>query len=160
MTHLGVCPMSEELIKIPVELAAEYDFPVIFITSRNQVSEEEGGGYVMGLTPETFLRKIEDIEKSLGLNSKPERAYLRLVGVDHCGPWYRAHEKSLGEKEAIEAIKQLNKDLGIPGKLRDVGVEEDKIAEMARLAFEANYNRWNPRYTTEHDFLTLFQSAF
>lgn len=63
-------------------------------------------------------------------------------------------------RKAIEAIKQLNKDLGIPEKLRDIGGEEDKIAEMARLAFEANYNRWNPRYTTEQDFLTLFQSAF
>jgi len=63
-------------------------------------------------------------------------------------------------KKAIEAIKQLNKDLGIPEKLRDIGGKEDKIAEMARLAFEANYNRWNPRYTTEQDFLTLFQSAF
>ncbi len=63
-------------------------------------------------------------------------------------------------RKAIEAIKQLCKDLGIPHKLRDVGVLEDKIPEMARLAFEANYNRWNPRYTTYEDFLSLFEKAF
>lgn len=63
-------------------------------------------------------------------------------------------------RKAIEAIKQLNKDLGIPDKLRDIGVKEDKLKEMARLSFEANYNRWNPRYTKENDFLKLFQTAF
>jgi alcohol dehydrogenase class IV len=43
---------------------------------------------------------------------------------------------------------------------RDIGVTEDKIPEMARLAFEANYNRWNPRYTTYEDFLALFERAY
>ena len=62
--------------------------------------------------------------------------------------------------KAIEAIKQLNRDLGIPERLRDIGVTEDKIPEMARLAFEANYNRWNPRYTTTDDFVSLFKKAF
>jgi alcohol dehydrogenase len=63
-------------------------------------------------------------------------------------------------RKAIEAIKQLNRDLGIPSKLREVGVTEDKLPEMARLSFEANYNRWNPRYTTVEDFRSLFESAF
>ena len=42
ITHLCICPMSEELIKAPIELTLEYDFPVLFVASRNQVSEEEG----------------------------------------------------------------------------------------------------------------------
>ena len=96
--------MSEELVRVPVELAMEYDFPLLFVASRNQVSEDEGGGYVMGLTPEGFIQKIQDIEESLGLNSK--LPYLRFVGVDHCGPWYKEREKSLGEKEAIESAKR------------------------------------------------------
>ncbi len=40
-THLGICPMSEELTRAPIELALEYDFPVLFVASRNQVSEDE-----------------------------------------------------------------------------------------------------------------------
>jgi alcohol dehydrogenase len=63
-------------------------------------------------------------------------------------------------RKAIEAIKRLCRDIGIPEKLRDIGVIEDKIPEMARLAFEANYNRWNPRYTTYEDFLALFEEAY
>ncbi len=42
ITHLCICPMSEELIRAPVELALKYDFPLFFVASRNQVSEEEG----------------------------------------------------------------------------------------------------------------------
>jgi len=63
-------------------------------------------------------------------------------------------------QKAIGAMKQLCKDLNIPEKLRDVGGTKDKIDEMARLAFEANYNRWNPRYTTYEDFLVLFEKAY
>ena len=63
-------------------------------------------------------------------------------------------------RKAVEAIKQLNRDLDIPERLRDIGVKEDKIPEMAALAFESDYNRWNPRYTTTEDFLLLFQKAF
>ena len=62
-------------------------------------------------------------------------------------------------RKAVEAMKQLNRDLGIPERLRDIGVTEDKIPEMATLAFESNYNRWNPRYTTVEDFLLLFKKA-
>ncbi|MFC1978170.1 iron-containing alcohol dehydrogenase [Chloroflexota bacterium] len=60
---------------------------------------------------------------------------------------------------AIDVIRQLCRDLNIPEKLRDIGGTEDKIPEMARLAVEANYNRWNPRHTTYEDFLDLFRKA-
>ena len=72
------------------------------------------------------------------------------------------HGHSLDEagKKAVKAIKQLCSDLGIPEKLRDVGVTEDKIPKMAKLAFEADYNRWNPRYTSEDDFHMLYKKAF
>jgi alcohol dehydrogenase len=63
-------------------------------------------------------------------------------------------------KLAIEAMRQLNLDLGIPGRLRDIGVRKDKIPEMAQLAFKADYNRWNPRYTTAEDFDMLFRQAY
>lgn len=106
MTHLGICPMSEELIKAPVELALEYDFPVLFVASRNQVSEDEEGGYVMGLTPESFIQKILDVENSLGLDSESSPDYLRFVSVDHCGHWYKEREKKLGEEEAIKSVKR------------------------------------------------------
>jgi len=97
ITHLGICPMSEELIRAPIELALEYNFPLLFVASRNQVNEEEGGGYVMGLTPQGFVQKIVNIEKSLGLNNDSSPDYIRFISVDHCGPWYREKEKKMSE---------------------------------------------------------------
>ncbi len=64
-----------------------------------------------------------------------------------------------GEK-AVEAIGKLCKEVGIPQKLRDINVEKEKLSEIARLCFEADYNRWNPRYTTEKDFLALLKKAW
>lgn len=106
ITHLGVCPMSEELIRAPVELALKYNFPILFVASRNQVSEDEGGGYVMELTPEGFVQKIIDVENSLELNSDSSPDYMRFISVDHCGPWYREIEKKLSEEEAIKSVKR------------------------------------------------------
>ena len=64
-----------------------------------------------------------------------------------------------GEK-AVEAIGKLCKEVGIPQKLRDIGVEKEKLSEIARLCFQADYNRWNPRYTEEKDFLALLEKAW
>jgi alcohol dehydrogenase len=62
--------------------------------------------------------------------------------------------------KAIDAIKRLCRDLGIPEKLREIKATEDKLPEMAKLCVEANYNRWNPRHSTYDDFLNLFKKAF
>ena len=61
---------------------------------------------------------------------------------------------------AIDAIKRLCRDLGIPEKLREIKATEDKLPQMAKLCVEANYNRWNPRHSTYDDFLNLFRKAF
>jgi len=57
-------------------------------------------------------------------------------------------------------LRALCADLGIPSRLRDVGVTEDRLDEMARRSFAADYNRWNPRHTSEQDFQVLFRAAF
>ncbi|MFC4279003.1 iron-containing alcohol dehydrogenase [Achromobacter aloeverae] len=61
---------------------------------------------------------------------------------------------------AIDAIRTLCADLGIPTRLRDVGVTESSLDELARRSFAADYNRWNPRYTSEKEFRELFAKAF
>jgi alcohol dehydrogenase len=62
--------------------------------------------------------------------------------------------------KATDAIKQLCKNLGIPERLRELGATEDQLPEMAQLSFKAGYNKWNPRFTTEEDFLDLFKKAY
>ncbi|MFP1680492.1 iron-containing alcohol dehydrogenase [Alloalcanivorax sp. C16-2] len=70
----------------------------------------------------------------------------------------------LGEIEggecAVAAIRQLCVDLSIPPRLRDVGVREEALPELAKRSFSADYNRWNPRYTSEEQFLSLFSEAY
>lgn len=63
-------------------------------------------------------------------------------------------------RQALKAIKALCIDLDIPERLRDAGVTEDKLDEMAQLCVEANYNRWNPRDTSLRDFQRLFREAY
>ena len=102
ITLLAVCPMSEELIRVPIELGVEYDFPVAFVASRNQISEDQGGGYVMGLSQKEFIEKILAVEQLIDSGN----SYLRFVSVDHCGPWYKEHEKSCGYEEAVKSVQR------------------------------------------------------
>jgi alcohol dehydrogenase len=62
-------------------------------------------------------------------------------------------------RAAVSDIKGLCEDVGIPQNLKELGVKEEAIPKMAQLAFQAGYNRFNPRYTTEEDFLKLFRAA-
>ena len=63
-------------------------------------------------------------------------------------------------RKTTTAIDKLCEDLGIPNKLRDIGAEQVKLPELAKLAANAGYNKWNPRETTYEDFLSLFESAY
>ncbi len=63
-------------------------------------------------------------------------------------------------RKGYEAIKCMCSDLGIPARLRDVGATEEMLPEMAKLSFKAGYNKWNPRFTSERDFMELFQKAY
>jgi alcohol dehydrogenase class IV len=51
---------------------------------------------------------------------------------------------------AIEAVRQLNRDVGLPERLRDAGVSEDVIPAMAKHAYTVDLNWWtNPRTLNE-----------
>jgi tagatose-1,6-bisphosphate aldolase non-catalytic subunit AgaZ/GatZ len=105
-SHLGINPMSEEIILASIELAMEHGFPLLYVVSRNQVSEDEGGGYVMGLNQEEFVGMIQDMEELSREKIRPTKPYLRFISVDHCGPWYKEHEKGLEMEEALDSVKR------------------------------------------------------
>ncbi len=63
-------------------------------------------------------------------------------------------------RKAVDAVKGMCRDLGIPARLRDVGATEEMLPKLARLSADAGYNKWNPRYTTYEDFLDLFKKAY
>ncbi len=78
-----------------------------------------------------------------------------ILGVDR-----RGLSQLDAARRAVEAIRELCADLGIPARLRDAGVTEDSFDELARRSYAADYNRWNPRHTTEADFRALFRRAY
>lgn len=58
-----------------------------------------------------------------------------------------------------ELLKDLNKKLGIPSGLKEVGVTEDKFDAMADDAMKSGNIAVNPRDTTKSDVLELYKKA-
>ncbi|REJ31219.1 class II D-tagatose-bisphosphate aldolase non-catalytic subunit [Caldibacillus debilis] len=88
-TLLGIGPMSTNVLQASFELARDYDFPLMFIASRNQVDLDElGGGYVNGWNQYTFVQAIREMAELTGFDG------LYYVCRDHGGPWQRDKERN------------------------------------------------------------------
>ena len=59
----------------------------------------------------------------------------------------------------VDAARELLKDLGIPSRLSDVGVTEDKIPQMAADAMKRGNIMANPRQSTLKDIEMLYRKA-
>ncbi len=87
-----------------------------------------------------------------------EKKYCRIakaMGVDITGM-----SVSDGAKAAVEAVKQLSIDLGIPQTLREIGIPEDALEQLANDAFNDVCTGGNPREITEADILELYRKAY
>lgn len=64
-------------------------------------------------------------------------------------------------RAGVEKIRELNAQCGIPKNLREVGVREDSISQMAAEAMKIQrLLKNNPREITEPDAVAIFKSAF
>lgn len=61
---------------------------------------------------------------------------------------------------AIERVRALNAQLGIPLRLRDAGVKEEDLGRIAAKAFEDASHLTNPRKCSEADLLAIARAAF
>lgn len=74
-------------------------------------------------------------------------------------------EKILGLSEldaawkSVEAVKRMNIDLGIP-KLKDVGVHEKDLDQLAQKSSESLGTPYNIRRLEKADYLAIFKKAF
>ncbi|MEE3227837.1 MAG: class II D-tagatose-bisphosphate aldolase, non-catalytic subunit, partial [Chloroflexota bacterium] len=97
-TLLGVGPMSLNCIDATIELANDYNIPLMLVASRRQIdSEVFGGGYVNGWTTPEFARYVIDRDKKGNV----------LLARDHGGPWQNNKEKEakLNLRQAMESSK-------------------------------------------------------
>jgi len=60
-------------------------------------------------------------------------------------------------KAAIDAVKQLSKDIGIPETLKDIVKKED-IPFLAQSAFDDACRPGNPKATSVEDITALYES--
>lgn len=64
-------------------------------------------------------------------------------------------------ERAVEAVAQLAKDVGLPTRLRDVGVTDAMIKPMAKLSYTVDLNWWtNPRTVNEDVMEAMYRAAF
>lgn len=61
---------------------------------------------------------------------------------------------------AVQAVKQLSADVGIPERLRDVGMKEEDIAALAQAAFDDVCTGGNPREATLADIAELYRQLY
>jgi len=80
----------------------------------------------------------------------------RLLGEDVEGM-----SVELAAVRAIEAVEKLRADIGIPQRLRDLGVKEDQLRPFAEKACSIRrILRVNPRTVTVEDVEGIFRTAF
>jgi alcohol dehydrogenase class IV len=96
--------------------------------------------YGMEYNLPTNLRKFADIAQAMGEN---------IEGLSL---------RDAAEK-AIDAVKRLSKDLGIPEKLSDLGVTDEHIDLMSELALDTPDIKSNPRHYSKQTVAELYYKA-
>lgn len=61
---------------------------------------------------------------------------------------------------AVNAVKQLSKDVGIPKKLHEIGVKEEDLQALSESAFADVCTGGNPRPCTVESILGIYKTAF
>ena len=98
--------------------------------------------YVMEYNAEYTGEKFRDIAKAMGVEGTESMSQEE----------YR--------KAAVEAVKQLSKDVGIPAKLHEIGVKEEDLQALAESAFADVCTGGNPRPCTVESILEIYKTAF
>ena len=79
----------------------------------------------------------------------------KAMGVDTTGM-----SVDEGAKAAVDAVKKLSIDLGIPQTLREINIPESALGQLANDAFNDVCTGGNPREITEADILELYRKAY
>ena len=77
------------------------------------------------------------------------------MGVDTAGMSQAEYRAA-----AVNAVKQLSKDVGIPEKLHEIGVKEEDLQALSESAFADVCTGGNPRPCTVESILGIYKTAF
>lgn len=80
----------------------------------------------------------------------------RLLGENLTGL-----DESAAAERAVVAVDQLRADIGVPGRIRELGGTAEQLPEFAAKAFAIKrLLTMNPRMATEAELLAIYQAAF
>jgi len=97
-TLLCVGPMSANCVDSALELANDYNAPIILIASRRQIdSEQFNGGYVNNWTTSQFANYVRNKDKEKNI----------ILARDHGGPWQNNNEieQKMNLSQAMKSAK-------------------------------------------------------
>lgn len=97
--------------------------------------------YVMEYNAPYTGEKFKDIAEAMGVDT---------TGMDQ--ETYR--------KAAVDAVRQLSKDVGIPEKLHEIGVKEEDLQALSEAALADVCTGGNPRPCTVESILEIYKTAF
>lgn len=98
--------------------------------------------------------------------------HIMAYNANYTGEKYRDIARAMGVKNidslplqeardtAITAVFALNKDVGIPEKLREIGMKPEDIPSLAQAAFDDVCTGGNPRDATLEDIAELYQAIY
>jgi alcohol dehydrogenase class IV len=93
---------------------------------------------------------------NLPARSKEFAAIARLLGENVAGL-----DENQAAERAVAAVEQLRHDIGVPGRLRELGVKENQLKSFADKAFGIKrILRVNPRPVTADDLLSILRAAY
>ncbi|MSS73316.1 MAG: iron-containing alcohol dehydrogenase [Candidatus Latescibacteria bacterium] len=94
----------------------------------------------------------------LAFNAHAAAAKLRDVAED-LGVEVAGLSDAAAARKAVDAVRALNREIGIPERLSQVGVTGEMIPELSRKAMEDGCHRTNPRPCTKEDMADLYRKA-
>ncbi|OCG21925.1 lactaldehyde reductase [Gilliamella sp. wkB108] len=98
--------------------------------------------------------------------------HIMAYNADFTADKYRDIAKAMGvsgtetmntqaaRQAAVNAVKQLNKDVGIPATLKEIGVKKEDIPALAQAAFDDVCTGGNPRETNVKEIEELYNSIY
>lgn len=98
--------------------------------------------YVMEYNAEATGEKYRDIARAMGVK-----------GVD-------SMSQEEYRKAAINAVKKLSEDVGIPKVLSEIGVKEEDLQALSESAFVDACTPGNPRDTSVEEILEIYKKAY
>ena len=99
-----------------------------------------------------------------GLANAVNLPYGMEFNIAGCEEKFRRMAKTLNLKDetgkgVVQFLFELNTKINVPHKLRDIGVKESHLDELADLAIADFAHPNNPKPVTRNDFRKLYQEA-